>query len=253
MDLFGPSRTMSFGGNLYALVIVDDFSRYTWTLFLAAKNYTFHAFKILANMLENEKSSKIVSIRSDHGGEFQNEKFEHFCEKHGINHILSAPRTQQQNGVVERKNRSLEKLARTMLNENSLPKYFWADAVNTASYVLNRVLIRPIYKKTPYKLFQGRRPILSHLKVFRCKCFILNNGKKSLGKFDAKANEGVFLGYATQSHVYRVYNKILMIVEKSMHVVFDETNPKLQDQVPKNANEEDLLRSRFLHQKSPLL
>ena len=81
MDLFGPSRTMSLGGNLYALVIVDDFSRYTWTLFLAAKNDTFHAFKILAKMLENEKSSKIVSIRSDHGGEFQNEMFEHFFVK----------------------------------------------------------------------------------------------------------------------------------------------------------------------------
>ena len=131
MDLFGSSRTMNLGGNLYALVIVDDFSRYTWTLLLAAKNDTFHAFKRFAKMLENEKSSKIVSIRSDHGGEFQNEKFEHFCEKHDINHNFFVPRTKQQNGVVERKNKSLEELARTMLNENSLPKYFWADAVNT--------------------------------------------------------------------------------------------------------------------------
>jgi len=100
-----------------------------------------------------------------------------------------------------------------MLNENSLPKYFWADVVNTACYVLNRRLIRPILKKTPYDLFKGRRFILSHLKVFGCKCFILNNGKESLGKFDAKADEGVFLGYATQSHAYKVYNKRLMTVE----------------------------------------
>jgi len=149
-------------------------------------------------MLENEKSSKIVSIRSDHGGEFQNERFEHFCEKHGIKHNFSAPRTLQQNGVVERKKRSLEELARTMLNENSLPKYFWADVVNTACYVLNRVLIRPILKKTPYELFKGRRLVLSHLKLFGCKCFILNNGKESLCKFDAKAYEGIFLGYTTQ-------------------------------------------------------
>jgi len=118
-----------------------------------------------------------------------------------------------------------------MLNENSLPKYFWTDAVNIACYVLNRVLIRPILKKTTYELFKGRRSVLSHLKVFGCKCFILNNGKESLGKFDAKADEGAFLGYATQSHAYIVYNKRLMIVEESMHVVFDETNPKLQDQV----------------------
>ena len=122
--------------------------------------------KDLPRCLKNEKSSKIVSIRSDHGVEFQNEKFEHFCEKHGINHNFSAPRTPQQNGVVERKNRSLEELARTMLNENSPPKYFWADVVNTACYVLNRVLIRSILKKTPYELFKGRRPVLSHLKVY---------------------------------------------------------------------------------------
>ena len=124
MDLFGSSRTMSHGDNLYALVIVVNFSRYTWTLFLAAKNDTFHAFKRLVKMLENEKSFKIVSIRSDHGGEFQNEKFEHFCEKHGINHNFSTPRTPEQNGVVERKNRSLKELAKTMLNENSYLSIF---------------------------------------------------------------------------------------------------------------------------------
>jgi len=132
-----------------------------------------------------------------------------------------------------------------MLNENSLPKYFWVDVVNTACYVLNRVLIRAILKKTPYELFKGRKPVLSHLKVFGCKCFILNNGKESLGKFDAKADEGVFLGYATQSHAYKVHNKRLMTVEESMPVVFDETNPKLQDQVAKNADEEDLLQKQI--------
>jgi len=126
---------MSLCGNLYALVIVDDFSRFTWTLFLAAKNNTFYAFKRLAKVLENENSYKVVSTQSDHGGEFQNEIFEHFCENHRIKNNFSALRTPQQNGVVERKNKSLEELARTMLNENSLPKYFWSDAVNTTCFV----------------------------------------------------------------------------------------------------------------------
>ena len=100
-------------------------------------------------------------------------------------------------------------------------------------------------------LSKGRMPVLSHLKVFGCKCFILNNDKESLGKFDTKADEGVFLGYATQSHAYRVYNKRLMTVEESMQVVFDETNPKLQDQVLKNADEEDLLQEQiFAAEKS---
>jgi len=97
---------------------------------------------------------------------------------------------------------------------------------------------------TPYELFKGRRPVLSHLKVFGCKCFILNNGKESLGRFDAKTDKGVFLGYATQSHAYRVYNKRLMTVEESMHVVFDETNLKLQDHVPKIVDQEETAQEK---------
>ena len=124
MDLFGPSRTMSFGGNYYALVIVGDYSRFTWTLFLTHKSDAFHAFKKLAKVIQNKKNLKIASIRSDHGGEFENKDFESFCDEHGIEHNFSAPRTPQQNGVVERKNRSLEEIARTLLNDIFLPKYF---------------------------------------------------------------------------------------------------------------------------------
>ena len=113
------------------------------------------------------------------------------------------PRTPQQNGVVERKNRSLEELAKTMLNETKLPKYFWADAVNTAFYVCNRVLIRPILKKTPYELYKARKPNISHFHAFGCKCFVLNNGKDNLGKFDPKSNKGIFLGYSLNSKAYR--------------------------------------------------
>ena len=119
-----PLGLLSLAGNLYALVIVDDYSRYTWTLFLAYKNDAYKAFKKLAKVFQNENGCCVKSIRSDHGGEFQNAKFERFCEKHGISHSFSAPRTPQQNGVVERKTRSLEELARTMLNESKLPKYF---------------------------------------------------------------------------------------------------------------------------------
>ena len=131
-----------------------------------------------------------------------------------------------------------------MLNETSLPKYFWADVVNTSSYVLNRVLIRPILKKTPYELFKDRRRALNHVKVFGCKCFILNNGKEQLGKFDSKADEGVFLGYAINSHAYKVYNKRLMIVEEYVHVFFYETNLVQQDQRPKIADEKDILQEK---------
>jgi len=93
MDLFGPSRTMSLGGNYYALVIIDDFSRFTWTLFLESKSDAFSTFKKLAKRLQNMRSSKICALQSDHGGEFQNEKFSVFCENFGIFQNFSAPRT----------------------------------------------------------------------------------------------------------------------------------------------------------------
>ena len=242
MDLFGPSRTMSIGGNYYALVIVDDYSRFTWTLFLKNKSDAFHAFKKLAKVLQNENSCSISALRSDHGGEFENEKFNHFCEKYGIKHNFSAPGTPQQNGVVERKNRSLEELARTMLNESNIPKYFWADAVNTACYIINRVLIRPILKKTPYELYKGRKPNIAHLRVFGCKCFVLNNGKEKLGKFDAKADDALFLGYSLHSKAYRIFNKRLAIIEESIHVVFDKTNVQNEGAVSgAGAGEENLI------------
>jgi len=143
--------------------------------------------------LQNTCCSNICAICSDHGGEFQNEKFNSFCEKLGIFYNFSVPRTPQRNGVVEGKNKSLEELASTILSESSFPKYFWADAASTACYVMNRVLTRPILKKTPYELLNGRKPNIGHLKVFGCKCYILNNGKENLGKFYEKADNDIFL------------------------------------------------------------
>jgi len=246
MDLFGPSRTISIGGNYYGLVVVDDFSRYTWTLFLVTKDEAFSAFKKLAKTIQNEKNYTFASIKTDHGREFQNENFEMFCEKFGIQHNFSALRTPQQNGVVERKNKALEEIARTLLNETNLPEYFRADAVNTACYVLNRVLIRPILKKTPYELFKERKPNISYFRFFGSKCFILNNGKDNLGKFDSKADEGIFLGYSSQSHAYRAYTKRTMLIKETVYITFDETNQKMQDKPENSADDEEIGRLQKL-------
>ena len=184
-------------------------------------------------------------MRSDHGGEFQNELFEKFCEENGIMHNFSAPRTPQQNGVVERKNRSLDEPSRIMLNEYEVPKYFWADVVSTTCYVLNRMLIRPILKITPYELFKGRKLNVAHLKIFGCKCFVQNNRKENLGKFDSKADEAIFLGYSLTNKAYRVFNKRTLNVEESMHVAFDEIidleeNPLESNKT--NAGDEEYLK-----------
>ena len=109
LDLFGPTQVASFGGMRYCFVIVDDYSRYTWVYFLAQKSETFSVFEVFCKMVENEKKTSILKIRSDHGGEFVNSLFENFCALNGYFHNFSAPRTPQQNGVVERKNRRLYK------------------------------------------------------------------------------------------------------------------------------------------------
>jgi len=121
-----------------------------------------------------------------------------FCEKHGIIHEFSSPKTPQQNGVVERKNRTLQEMTRTMIHENNLAKHLWAEVVNTTCYVQNSIYIRPIMEKTTYELFKGRRPNISYFHQFGCTCYILNN-KLYLKKFDAKAQRGIFLGYSERS------------------------------------------------------
>ena len=108
-----------------------------------------------------------------------------------------------------------------MLNEHSLPKYFWAEAINTTCYILNRVLVRPLLTKTPYELWNNKKPNVSYFKVFGCKCFILNE-KDALGKFDTKSNERIFPGYSLISKAFRIFNKRTLIIEESIHVVFNE-------------------------------
>ncbi|WRX08786.1 Reverse transcriptase [Theobroma cacao] len=126
-------------------------------------------------------------------------------------------------------------MARTMLCENNLPKYLWVEAVNTAAYILNRVSIRPLISKTPYELYKGRKPNISHLRSFSYKCFVLNNGKQPLGKF---------LGYALNSKAYRVFNKRTLTVKESVHVVFDESNA-LQKEVHIDDDDVEVLEKQM--------
>ena len=239
MDLFGPMRTASYGGKYYCYVIVDDHTRFTWVFFLVHKSEAIEVFSTFSKQIEKLTDRDIISIRSDHGKEFQNQEFTNLCNERGYTHNFSAPRTPQQNGVVERKNRVLEEMARTMLVENQLPKYFWAEAVATACYIINRAMIRPILNKTPYELLRGRKPRVSHLRAFGSKCFILNNGKDNLGKFDAKSTEGIFIGYSLNSKAYRVFNKHTLVIEESVHVVFDETNPLARNKIATHEQEDE--------------
>ncbi|WJX93540.1 hypothetical protein P8452_75051 [Trifolium repens] len=112
-------------------------------------------------------------------------------------------------------------MARTMINESNVEKYFWAEAINTSCYILNRATIRKVLNKTPYELWKGRKPNISYFHIFGCYCYILNI-KDNLGKFDSKSDKGIFLGYSLTSKAYRIYNLRTQTLEESMHVKFDE-------------------------------
>ncbi|KAK8944151.1 hypothetical protein KSP39_PZI008078 [Platanthera zijinensis] len=222
MDLFGPMPVHSLGRKVYTFVVVDDYSRFTWVFFLRQKSETPSVLLNFVKQIQNELNSTVVKIRSDHGTEFQSESITNLCKDFGIFQEFSSPRTPQQNGIAERKNRTLIEASRTLLSDTSLPEYFWAEAVNTACHVINMASITKSHRKTPYEIVKGRKPNLSYFRIFGCKCYILNNGKSYLTKFAAKSQDGIFVGYNTNSNAYRVFNLTTQVVEESVRVVFDE-------------------------------
>ncbi|GJW37553.1 putative ribonuclease H-like domain-containing protein [Tanacetum coccineum] len=155
MDLFGPTSVRSINHKTYCLVITDDFSRFSWTFFLRTKDETSAILKDFIRQIENQLNQKVKIIRCDNGTEFKNKEVIEFCGLKGIKREYSNARTPQQNGVAERKNRTLIEAARTMLADSFLPNTFWAEAVSTACYVLNRVLVTKPHNKTPYELLTG--------------------------------------------------------------------------------------------------
>ncbi|KAJ9564242.1 hypothetical protein OSB04_000208 [Centaurea solstitialis] len=192
MDLCGPMRVQSINGKNYVLVMVDDYSRYTW----------------------------VQKVRSDHGTEFKNKVLGGYLESVGIKHTFAAVRTPQQNGVVERRNRTSVEAARTMLAYSKLPMFLWAEAVDTACYTQNRSIVNNRFGKTPYELINNQVPNIGHFRVFGCRCFMMND-REDRHKLQAKSDEAIFIGYSKNSIAYRVYNKRTKMVLESMNVKFD--------------------------------
>ncbi|GJZ63253.1 putative ribonuclease H-like domain-containing protein [Tanacetum coccineum] len=178
------------------LVVTDDYSRFTWVFFLATKDETSGILKSFITEVENLVDKKVKIIRCDNGTEFKNR-------------VMSE---------------TLIEAARTMLADSKLPTTFWAEAVNTACYVQNRVLVVKPHNKTPYELFRGRTPALSFMRPFGCHVTILNT-LDYLGKFDGKLDEGFFVGYSLNSKAFRVYNIITRKVEENLHIKFLEDKP----------------------------
>jgi hypothetical protein len=161
-------------------------------------------------------------VRSDNVSEFKNTNVEEFFDEKGIKHEFSTTYTPEQNGVVDRKNRTLIEMARSMLDEYKVSDSFWAEAINTACHASNMLYCHRFFNKTPYELLNGRKLNISYFRVFCCKCYILRKGSR-LSKFQSKCDERFLFGYSSNSKAYRVYNKSKRFVEESYDVQFDQT------------------------------
>ncbi|WVZ80793.1 hypothetical protein U9M48_028244 [Paspalum notatum var. saurae] len=224
MDTVGPTRVASVSGKWYMLVVVDDFSRFSWVFFMEFKDEAFGFVQDLVLRLRNESHKAMRAIRSDNGGEFRNSRFENFCRDLGLEHRVFFSIYPTANGVVERKNRTLVEMAQTMLDEHRTPRRFWAEAVNTACYIANRIFLRAFLRKTSYELRFGRQPTVKYLRAFGCRCFVLKKAGH-LDKFESRCLDGIFLGFASSSRAFRVWILEAKQVVETCEVSFDETMP----------------------------
>ncbi|KAI3707110.1 hypothetical protein L6452_25335 [Arctium lappa] len=170
MDLCGPMRTQSLGGKKYALVIVDDYTRYTWVKFLRSKDETPDVLITFLKTTQVNLQKQVKILRTDNDTEFKNKTVEEYLESVEISHQYSAARMPQQNGVVERRNRTIVEAARTMLSQSALPLFLWAEAVSTACHTQNLSMIHRRFQKTPYALINNRTPPIKYFHVFGCTC-----------------------------------------------------------------------------------
>ncbi|GJS11746.1 retrovirus-related pol polyprotein from transposon TNT 1-94 [Tanacetum coccineum] len=219
MGLCGPMRVESINGKKYIRVIVDDYSRYTWTYFLRSKDETYEALIDFLRLFAKE----------------------------GIRQETFVDRTPEQNRVVERQNRTLVEVARTMLSAAKVPLFFWAEAIATSCFTQNRSLVIPQHEKTPYHIINGRNPSVKFFHIFGPLCYIIRDGE-NLDKMKEKGDACIFVGYYTQLRAYMVFNKRTRVIVETIHVNFDEL-PQMasdhvwSDPVPKCPTTMDLLFS----------
>nr|GEX65116.1 hypothetical protein [Tanacetum cinerariifolium] len=202
MDLCGPMRISSINGKRYVLVIVDDYSRYTWVHFLRSKDEAPEVIITFLKRITVLLQSPVIIIRTDNGTEFKNQVLKEYFDTIGISHQMSSVRTPQQNGVVERRNWTLVEAARTMLIFSRAPLFLWAEAIATACFTQNRSIIHRRFNKTQYELINGRKPDISFLHVFDALCYPKND-REDIGKLGAKGDIGFFIGYSADSCAYR--------------------------------------------------
>lgn len=219
-DVCGPFSVTSMGGAKYFLLFLDDFSRMVFVYMLKQKSDVTEKFIEFQRLVENQTSKRIKIFRSDNGTEFVNRRMGDIMKRSGIVHQTSAPHTPQQNGMAERMNRSLVEKARCLMFDGKLRQSFWAEAVSTAAYLINRLPSSGTLR-TPFEIWTGSKPDLSNLRVFGCKA-LAHVPKADRKKFDSKSTDCIMLGYSETTKGYRLYDKVKRKLITSRDVAFIE-------------------------------
>ena len=221
-DVVGPLETPSHGGSRYFVTFIDDYSNWTTVYMMKKKSETLNCFMKYHKMAETQTGLKLKVIRTDNGGEYLSNAFKSYLEHHGIIHQTTITYTPQQNGVAERMNRTLVDLVRSMLHTKEMDKKFWAEALQTAVYIRNRVVSRTLPEcTTPHHRWLGTTPDLSHCRIFGTKCYYVVP-KSKVKKLDPRSREGIFIGYLEKSKGYKLWDPETRTCVMSRDVTFRE-------------------------------
>lgn len=218
-DLCGQITPKSIGGASYFLLVVDDYSRYMWVEMLKTKDQALVNFRKIKQRAETETGDKLKALRTDRGGEFTSILFETFCSQDGIKHYTTTPYSPQQNGVVERRNQTVVEMARCLLKAMVVPTIFWGEAIRTAVYLLNRSPTKALDSRTPFEVWHGRKPKVSHLKVFGCVAHVKQLGP-GMNKLSDRSSKMVLIGYESGTKGYRLFDPISRRLVVSRDVIF---------------------------------
>ncbi len=220
-DICGPVSVSSPGGAKYFVTFKDDFSGYCVINFIKQKSEVFLLFKQFVKRVETEFGNPVDTLRSDNGGEYVGNDFKRWMLDQGIRHETSAPYTPQQNGVAERVNRTILESARSMLHSSSLPLELWAEAANCAVYILNRVATKAVEGKTPYEVWRGVKPNVSHIREFGSIVYV-HIRKEKRDKFEPKSVKCIHVGYCETQKAFRAWDPNSKKVVISRDVIFQE-------------------------------
>lgn len=206
-DVGGPMSVESLGGCRFYVIFKDDSTGYRQVYFMRHKSKVLERLKEFEAIISNKFKRRIVALRSDNGREYCNQGVKQYLASKGITHKTTAPFTPEQNGKSERDNRTIVESARTMLEASKLPRYLWAEAVNTAVYIRNRIPTTQHPNSTPYELWTEKKANLEHLRIFGTEAYA-HVPKQLRTKLDPKAKKVLLVGYQGNSNNYRLYNPV---------------------------------------------